>query len=248
MAIKEVTDIRLNGKSWRNCNGKELNSLTVNGTTYKLVKNYYTIRFNDLVGDGTGYYEVGGIPEGSKVNFGYAPGDTSITVYINNVFHARVNLSPKSYKVFMELSLNSITNISRDYEIDCKWSKIIGEIQLAINAFYQSGQQQAGICTVEIEVSSYEHIAGTIDTSKLSLADEAGYLGKVGSSWVSQSVPRGEILDMMFSYYQGSTEGYYSVFIEDGFYSGIEENVYPVEILPPMEDRLLLKIVDNSYK
>lgn len=249
MAIKEVRDIRVNGKSWRNCNGKELNSLTVNGTTYKIIKNYYTIRFNNIYGDGTGYYDVVQIPEGSNVTFSYSPGRTQIIIYVNGSYHDAFNLIPSGYKIFMALDITSINNISSDYAIECKWSTAIGEIVLSQKVYYQEGQEEAGISTIELSIFSSDHLGGIIDTAKLSLIDEAGYLRKVGSTWVADTIPYTEFLQVIFKYYQSVVEGYYSVFIRNTCYnlSGNVERTYNIEALTPDESTITLTIVDNSY-
>lgn len=249
MAIKEVTDIRVNGKSWRNCNGKELNSLTVNGTTYKIIKNYYSIRFNNIYGDGTGYYDILQIPEGSNVTFNYSPGSTQITIYVDGSYHDTFRLTPSGYKMFMSLDTTSINSINRDYFIECKWSTKIGEIVLSQKVYYQEGQEEARISTIELSIFSSDHLGGVIDTAKLSLTDEDGYLRKVGSTWVADTIPYTEFLKVIFKYYQSASESYYSVFIGNTCYNlqGETQRIYNIEALSPDESTITLTIVDNSY-
>lgn len=249
MAIKEVTDIRVNGKSWKNCNGKELNSLTVNGTTYKLVKNYYSIRFNNLYGDGTGYYDIVQIPEGANVTFNYSLGGTRIVVYVNGSYHDAFNLTPSGYKIFMALDITSINNISSDYAIECKWSNKVGEIVLSQKVYYQEGQEEAGISTIELSIFSSDHLGGVIDSAKLSLTDEDGYLRKVGSTWVADTIPYTEFLKVIFKYYQSTSEDYYSVFIGNTCYNlqGETQRIYNIEALTPDESTITLTIVDKAY-
>ncbi len=249
MAIKEVKDIRVNGKSWRNCNGKKLNSLTVNGTTYKIIKNYYSIRFNNIYGDGTGYYDLTRIPEGSNITFTYNPGGTEITIYVDGSKCDSFILTPTTYKIFMNLDTISINSINKDYTIECKWSTKIGEIKLSQRVYYQEGQQEAGLSTIDLSILSSDNLGGVIDTSKLSLADEESYLMKEGSTWFADTIPYTKFLKVIFRYYQNASLGYYSVFIGNTCYnlSGNVERTYDIEALTPKESTITLTIVDNSY-
>lgn len=248
MAIKEVKDIRVNGKSWRNCNGKPLNSLTVNGTTYKLVKNYYTITFKGVVGkEPTSSYEVGDIPEGSNVTFEYSLGGNTIRVLLDGTFYQNVNLDRGEYKVLMGLSLEKIDNITANTEVTCKWANEAGEIYLNQEVYYQEGQEEARICTVNLTLDGHDNIHSAVDEANLQVSDSKGILSKSGSTWTTQVLPVNDFLMVEFKYLENGT--YYSVFINNVCYDlrGTRKQYYPIEGLPPQNQTLTLTIVDNSW-
>ena len=149
----------------------------------------------------------------------------------------------------MSLDTISINSINKNYTIECKWSTKIGEIELSQRVYYQEGQQEAGLSTIDLSILSSDNLGGVIDTSKLALTDEESYLTKNGSTWFADTIPYTKILKVIFRYYQNASLGYYSVFIGNTCYnlSGNVERTYDIEALTPKESTITLTIVDNSY-
>ena len=213
------------------------------------LKNYYTITFKVVEGnDSSSFYEVGDIPEGSNVTFEYSLGSKIIRVLLDGTFYQNVNLTDiRNNKMFMGLSLEKIDNISANTEVTCKWAFKAGQIYLNQEVYYQEGQEEARICTVNLTLDGHDNIHSAVNEANLQVTDSKGILSKSGSTWTTQVLPVNDFLMVEFKYLENGT--YYSVFINNVCYDlrGTRKQYYTIEGLPPQNQTLTLTIVDNSW-
>lgn len=137
VTIKEVSDIRINGKTWKNCNGKKLNSLTINDITYKLKENneFVYLMFSSLNGEGKGR-KVVPVPKNSNISISSSAGSDLISIYLNGNSkpYTEFNLTFPDDQIFMELDVNNITNIQEYTDVKCMWGNIVATFDMEESA------------------------------------------------------------------------------------------------------------------
>lgn len=228
MATKEVSEIRVNGKPLRYINGKKVNQLTINDTTYKLQATVNLI-FNSTDGLNDSQ-QIIPVPKNSDITISHGYGSSEIDIYIDEKLYTSFTVASLEEYVCMDLDIKSITNIQEDRCIECKWGKVVGVFTIEE--------------TVDLLSNRYYIVpsvkTGTVVASYLSLNTIGSIIldGDGSTGWTCSFVSK---ISFRFKYAN------YSVFLNSSLHSlqGVDYSYR--EVSDEGYNQYLLTIVDNSW-